>query len=812
MPFPANLDLTTLNGSNGFSIVGLTGASISEFDVAIVRDINGDNIPDYVIGSALADIGAGRNGAVFVLFGTTSGLPSINLGALNGTNGFVLYGAAVGDYAGKSVTSAGDINGDGIGDLLIGTPGNDLRGFNAGAAYVVFGSDTGFARHIPLPSLDGSNGFKLNGITANDGAGTSVSSVGDINGDGLDDLLIGASGASSVKGAAFVVFGSAGLGAGGAVELSSLDGSNGFRINGETYGGAGRTVASAGDFNGDGIGDLIIGAQQHSEGGTLSGSAYVVFGSAAVGAGGTLNLSSLNGANGFQLTGARLDNAGASVASAGDINGDGLDDIVVGAIGTGAGAAFVVFGTRDALPANLSLRSLNGQNGFVINGVNSGDMFGFSVSAAGDLNGDGIDDLLVGAPAASASRGAAYVIYGRTSGFDPAIYASALNGANGFTIANYPGYYVGSSVSGGIDVNGDSAPDIIVGMSGSTTGPNAGAAAFVIYGMPAPIIMTGTAAADAYNGAAGADQLSGGEGNDVLRGMAGDDLLDGGDLSDLLYGGDGADDLVGGLGGDILYGDNGVDELSGGEGNDKLFGGTGADQLNGGTGNDRMAGEADIDTLTGGNGNDYLDGGTGADIMRGGADNDIYIVDDAGDQTIELAGEGYDIVRTTLNWILADNIEGLELQGSTNASGTGNGGSNNLQGNGGNNTLSGLAGVDTINGADGDDIIIGGQGNDLLRGGTGADAFRVEHAFGSVLETDQIYDFSTAENDIMDFRDAYSGTLSVVSAFTRHAGEMTLSFAAGITTVRLDIDGNGQPEYQVKINGDVTGDWAGWLL
>jgi Ca2+-binding RTX toxin-like protein len=199
--------------------------------------------------------------------------------------------------------------------------------------------------------------------------------------------------------------------------------------------------------------------------------------------------------------------------------------------------------------------------------------------------------------------------------------------------------------------------------------------------------------------------------------------------------------------------------------------------------------------------------------MSGGANNDIYIVDDAGDQTIELAAEGYDIVRTALDgWVLGDNLEALQLQGSADIDGAGNAGANNLQGNAGANSLDGAAGSDTINGNDGDDTVIGGLGNDLLRGGTGADSFVVAHAFGPVLETDQIYDFSTAEGDIIDLSGAYAGTLELAAGFSKTAGEMTLTFAGGITTLRLDVNGDGKVDYQMKINGDVTGDSGGWIL
>jgi Ca2+-binding RTX toxin-like protein len=237
-----------------------------------------------------------------------------------------------------------------------------------------------------------------------------------------------------------------------------------------------------------------------------------------------------------------------------------------------------------------------------------------------------------------------------------------------------------------------------------------------------------------------------------------------------------------------------------------LFGGDGVDQLFGGDGLDRLEGGVGADALTGGADNDYLDGGAGGDQLTGGAGNDVYIAD-ADDTLTEAANEGYDIVRTADgDFVLGANFEGLELQGGADIDGTGNGGANNLQGNAGANMLSGLAGVDTINGNDGDDIIVGGLGNDLLRGGVGADTFVVAHAFGAVLETDQIYDFNAAEGDILDLSGAWAGALAIVSGFGKHAGEMTLTFASGITTVRIDTTGDGKVDYQMKINGDVTGE------
>ncbi len=224
-----------------------------------------------------------RSGAAYVVFGGAGGFPaSIALGSLNGSAGFRLTGVAAGDYAGWSVSGAGDVDGDGFADLLVGALNADPTGSNSGAAYVVFGGAGGFPASIALGSLNGSAGFAVNGAAADDRAGPAVSGTGDVNGDGFDDLLIGAYGADptgSHSGAAYVMFGGAGVGSGGAIELSTLDSSAGFVMNGAAeYDFAGRAVSGAGDVNGDGFNDLLIGGAGVDLNGTSYGAAYVVFG------------------------------------------------------------------------------------------------------------------------------------------------------------------------------------------------------------------------------------------------------------------------------------------------------------------------------------------------------------------------------------------------------------------------------------------------------------------------------------------------------------------------------------------------------
>jgi hypothetical protein len=400
----------------------------------------------------------------------------------DGSDGFVLNGIDPGDRAGTSVSGAGDVNDDGIDDLIIGATGADPDGNNTGAAYVVFGgAGVGAGGSVDLSSLDGTNGFLLVGVDGGDSLGISVSAAGDVNADGSDDLIVGATRAgSNGGGASYVVFGGAGVGAGGSVDLSSLDGTNGFAlpaIGGGDY--SGFSVSGTGDVNGDSIDDVLIGAflrdanQIHH-----AGESYVVFGGPGVGAGGSVDLSSLDGTNGFVLRGiGNGDYTGFSVSGAGDVNGDGTDDLLIGAehadgelFSNQAGKTYVVFGGAGVgSDGRVRLNSLDGSNGFELLGTESFDRSGISVSAAGDVNGDGIDDVIIGAYHASPNgqdyAGKSYVVFGGAgAGEDGSVNLSSLEGTNGFVLNGIVfDDHSGVSVSAAGDVNADGSDDVIIG-------------------------------------------------------------------------------------------------------------------------------------------------------------------------------------------------------------------------------------------------------------------------------------------------------------------------------------------------------------
>ena len=470
------IDLADVRSGQGGLAIGepIPGGGFGSIppSLAGAGDVNGDGLADLLIGVSTS-VPLGRTGAgeSYVVFGRPDA-GRVDLSEIEaGVGGFAILGPADNSLSGALVTGAGDVNGDGLADVVIGE-GIPYGGRPDGQfqSFVVFGKRDGGA--VDLSQVEASGG----GFTIRSESKTtsSISGAGDVNGDGFADLVLGSRlryGGADSAGESYVVFGKPD---GGIVELSEVGaGSGGFVILGIAPGDfPGTSVSGGGDVSGDGLADLLVGAPRASpEGRPHVGESYLVPGKKD---GEPIQLAAVNEgrAPGFAIRGIATngDLSISSLSGAGDFNGDGLLDFILGAryadaAGRGrAGESFVIFGKGDGERIDLDeVRA--GRGGFAIEGARENDRCGTSVSGAGDFNGDGLADLLIGAPGASLhggpDSGMSYVVYGKRDGklidLEP-----GLTGPDGFEIRGMAGSGLGSSVSGAGDVDGDGIEDLAI--------------------------------------------------------------------------------------------------------------------------------------------------------------------------------------------------------------------------------------------------------------------------------------------------------------------------------------------------------------
>ena len=446
--------------------------------ISHVGDVDGDGLDDVMTTSS--------RGA-HVVFGRP-GSASIDIDAL-GADGFrITHGTNEYDYT--LATGAGDINGDGLADLVVADPP-----YVAGppAVYVVFGKAD--SNDVDLQAL-GSGGFVITSQSPRTEEPWHVAHAGDVDGDGLGDVVLSSSFFATFPGGidpqffpyvglSYVIFGRPGT---TPVSLDSF-GSDGFVVNTESVHqpsqqeGSSWNLAAAGDVNGDGLGDIVMGNALVDVGALEdAGMSLVIFGKAD---GATVDISFL-GTDGFAILGANTNDWAGFVAGPGDVDGDGRNDLLVGAINAGGtGRAYVVFGKAD--PSDVDLAALL-DGGFAIEGEHANSSLGI-VGGAGDVDCDGLDDVIVGAPHAEIDRetsGRAYVVFGK-SNTDP-IDTMRL-GLSGFALDGVPtprtpwiGSNAGGSVGGGGDFDGDGTPDILVGAPTFTANGEQVGRGYVVFG------------------------------------------------------------------------------------------------------------------------------------------------------------------------------------------------------------------------------------------------------------------------------------------------------------------------------------------
>ena len=390
--------------------------------VAGAGDVNGDGYMDVIVGAWAYSNGALKEGRAFVFHGSAGGLS-------RAPDWFKESNVPFADF-GWSVACAGDVNGDGYDDVIVGARRLAATQPSEGRAYVFHGSPTGLGLGAAWTAESNQQGALF---------GVSVSSAGDVNGDGYDDVIVGAEQYGTPlqgEGRAFVYHGShTGLSATADWFVDSPQMSSDY----------GRSVSSAGDVNGDGYDDVVVGAPKYDQGQMDEGHVFVYHGSAA-------GLSTT--ADWTRQSNAVNANFGRSVSCAGDVNGDGYSDLIVGSSGAnggpaGEGQAFVYHGS----PAGLAnVPAWTGEGNL------TGAQFGYAVSGAGDINGDGFDDIVVGAHRyenGEPDEGRAYAYLGSSAG----VQSTPAWSVEGDQI----GARLGASVAGAGDVDGDGFDDVIVG-------------------------------------------------------------------------------------------------------------------------------------------------------------------------------------------------------------------------------------------------------------------------------------------------------------------------------------------------------------
>ncbi len=433
----------------GTALLGESADDEAGLGLDYAGDVDADGIVDIAVGAFGSDRGASGGGALYLIVGEVTGEISLSDADL------ILTGESANDQAGAEVDGIGDFDGDGVPDLLVGAGGDDDGGVNAGAAYVVSGALRGESTLADAT-------VKLIGENANDAAGTENVGLGDLDGDGFTDIAVGVlEGDAGGTGSGVVYLVDGGLS--GSVDLSAADGK---LVGEDREDDAGATLALAGDIDGDGVSDLLVGAPYDDDGGSDAGAVYLVY----LPVTGTLDLSAADA----KITGERTQSYLSTVAGPGDLDGDGREDIAVGSTESARRGMAYVFTTVPSGSVGASTADVQ------IMGAETDDAAAVGLAGAGDMDGDGVPELLIGANGVDDGQtegGAVYLWPGLlTAGsYDLADAETAWWGAA-------RGDEIGAILAGGVDHDGDGYDDALVGARSDDTTDDAAGAAYLVFG------------------------------------------------------------------------------------------------------------------------------------------------------------------------------------------------------------------------------------------------------------------------------------------------------------------------------------------
>lgn len=652
------VDVRNLDGQSGFILHGHTPGARLGYSLARLGDVNGDGIDDFGVGALGVNAAQLQSaGKVYIVYGRTTfaAMRDVDVETLLGTTVFV--GEHANDQVGWNISSAGDFNGDGRPDLAISSNAIDGPGqIDVGATYVFLGRAGGLGTN-----LSSSTAFlTVRGNITQASLGFVAKGVGDLNDDGFDDLAIASHDILAETSEVFVVLGPTG---GQTLVLPSAPSPSAFAVGfGAIYRWAG-TAISGGDFDGDQVSDFVVGTPTSRS----PYRPYAVVLRGRAGLSGYTNPTQTTSDEHRRIDGFAGERFGEALTAL-DFNGDGRDDLAFVSetrllVAPGRG-----WGELSNGQARLAPDSPHTITAVEIDGGNLHGNTGFGVGtdhtlrSAGDVNGDGLEDLIIGIGAG------AMIVHGISVHLGTIGEDAIGGGERDDIILGQWGDDILHGGPGADEIDGDMGDDVLRGDDGDDllrggqghdhlyggggldTADYSHTSGIVVNLLGVPWNYSGSATLDAgsvLDGEGGIDQLSSVEGiiatesRDLLNGSniapnhfdarGGDDYVIGGAMEDHLIGGSGDDEMLGHGGDDLLEGGLGDDSLGGSAGDDTILGGPGNDSVRGAGGDDVLEGGDGDDVLQGQDGDDTLDGGPGFDYLYGGAGADTFIISSQAD-------------------------------------------------------------------------------------------------------------------------------------------------------------------------------------